>query len=160
MGGKKNFVEKLQATFDKGYFDVTNEPDMLYPHIFSEIAGEEWRTQKLVSAILQKHFTNTPAGIPGNDDTGTMSTWASMNMMGIYPLCPGRPDYTVVTPVFDKVTIHLDPTYHQGAHQLVIRKQGKGVYIKRIKVDGKVNAGFKIGHEQLVHSKEIVIETK
>ncbi len=160
MGGKKNFVEKLQATFDKGYFDVTNEPDMLYPHIFSEIAGEEWRTQKLVSAILQKHFTNTPAGIPGNDDTGTMSTWASMNMMGIYPLCPGRPDYTVVTPVFDKVTIHLDPTYHQGAHQLVIRKQGKGAYIKRIKVDGKVNAGFKIGHEQLVHSKEIVIETK
>ncbi|KGE13047.1 GH92 family glycosyl hydrolase [Sphingobacterium deserti] len=159
MGGKRNFVDKLQSTFDKGFFDVTNEPDMLYPHIFSEIDGEEWRTQKLVSNILKTHFTNMPGGIPGNDDTGTMSTWALMNMMGIYPLCPGRPDYTVVTPVFDKVVIHLDPAYHDGASQVVIRKAGTGNYIKNIRIDGKLNKGFKIAHDKLIHSKEIVIET-
>ncbi|WDF67263.1 GH92 family glycosyl hydrolase [Sphingobacterium oryzagri] len=159
MGGKKNFVQRLQSTFDKGYFDVTNEPDMLYPHIFSEIAGEEWRTQKLVKTILQEHFTNSPGGIPGNDDTGTMSTWALMNMMGIYPLCPGRPDYTVVTPVFDKVTIHLNPDFYQGTSQIVIRKEGQGDYIKAIKVDGKKNSGYKLAHDKLVNAKEIVITT-
>jgi Putative alpha-1,2-mannosidase len=46
MGGKKSFVDKLQAVFDNGYFDVTNEPDIHYPYLFSQIKGEEWRTQK------------------------------------------------------------------------------------------------------------------
>ena len=49
-----------------------------------------------------------PDGIPGNDDTGTMSAWAIFNMMGFYPDCPGEPSYTLSTPVFDKVTIRLD----------------------------------------------------
>ncbi len=161
MGGKKKFVDRLQATFDKGYFDVTNEPDMLYPHVFSEIKGEEWRTQKLVKQILDKHFTNSPGGIPGNDDTGTMSTWALMNMIGIYPFCPGRPDYTIVTPVFDKVTIQLDKKYYPKSDKVTIRRQkeGNGEYIKKIVVDGKPLLGFKISHEVLVNSKDILIIT-
>jgi alpha-1,2-mannosidase, putative len=161
MGGKKPFVEKLQAVFDLGYFDVTNEPDMLYPHIFSEINGEEWRTQQLVTQILKDHFTNTPGGIPGNDDTGTMSTWALMNMMGIYPLCPGRPDYTVVTPVFDQVTIHLNKDFYTENKQVVIRrvKNGEGDFIQEIRVDGKKIKGVKITHQDFVNSKEIQITT-
>lgn len=161
MGGKKAFVNKLQSVFDRGYFDVTNEPDMLYPHIFSELKGEEWRTQKLVLQILNEHFTNTPGGIPGNDDTGTMSAWALMNMMGIYPLCPGRPDYTVVTPVFDQVTIHLNPAFYSKNKQIVIRreKQGEGDFIREIWVDGKKKKGFKITHQDFVTSKEIRIVT-
>jgi predicted alpha-1,2-mannosidase len=161
MGGKQKFVDRLQATFDKGYFDVTNEPDMLYPHVFSEIKGEEWRTQKLVKEILEKHFTNSPGGIPGNDDTGTMSTWALMNMIGIYPFCPGRPDYTVVTPVFDKVTIQLDKKYYPNGDKVTIRRQkeGAGDYIKKIVIDGKPFNGFKINHQTLVNSKDILIVT-
>lgn len=161
MGGKKNFVNKLQSVFDKGYFDVTNEPDMLYPHIFSEFAGEEWRTQLLVSKILNEHFTNTPDGIPGNDDTGTMSAWALMNMMGMYPLCPGRPDYTLVTPVFDKVTIHLNPQYYPNNNQIVIRKEanGEGNFIQSVRFDGKKLEGVKIKHQDLINSKEILIVT-
>jgi putative alpha-1,2-mannosidase len=31
----------------------------------------------------------------GNDDTGTMSTWLVYSMMGIYPIAPGQPLYTV-----------------------------------------------------------------
>ena len=58
---------------------------------------------------MQKYFKNAPDGIPGNDDTGTMSAWAIFNMMGFYPDCPGEPAYTLSTPVFDKVTIKLDP---------------------------------------------------
>ena len=33
-------------------------------------------TQKLVKELLAKYFTTKPDGIPGNDDTGTMSAWA------------------------------------------------------------------------------------
>lgn len=160
MGGKKVFVKKLQEVFDHGYFDVTNEPDMLYPHIFSEFEGEEWRTQQEVTKILNNHFTNTPGGIPGNDDTGTMSAWALMNMMGIYPMCPGRPDYTVITPVFDQATIQLNTGFYTNS-KVVIRRErnGDGEFIKEIRIDGKRHKGFKISHQELVNSKEIIIVT-
>ena len=163
MGGKKNFVNKLQSVFDNGYFDVTNEPDMLYPHLFSEISGEEWRTQKIVRDILNNHFTNTTGGIPGNDDSGTMSAWALFNMMGLYPTCPGRPDYTVITPVFDKVTIKLNPEYYKS-DKVVIQKAGnktpEGLYIKHVEIDGKKTTGYKIKHSELTGASSIYYHIK
>ncbi len=158
MGGKKKFTEKLQSVFDKGYFDVTNEPDINYPHFFSQIKGEEWRTQQLVRQILDSHFTNAPGGLPGNDDTGTMSGWAVFNMMGFYPDCPGRPDYTVTTPVFDQITISLDPAYYPS-DKLIIRtvksENSTNAYIKEIRIDGKKKNGFRITHQELTGAKEI-----
>lgn len=159
MGGKQKFVNKLQSVFDKGYFDVTNEPDMIYPHLFSDVKGEEWRTQKLVKEILDNHFTNGTSGLPGNDDTGTMSSWALFNMMGFYPVCPGRSDYTLVTPTFDKITIKLDPRYYKS-DKLVITKikpvdASNPYYISRVDVDGQKIEGYRITHKQLTGAKEI-----
>ena len=82
MGGKKPFVDKLQRVFDEGLYDPANEPGIAYAHLFSYFKGEEWRTQKELHRLLQKYFKNAPDGIPGNDDTGTMSAWAIFNMMG------------------------------------------------------------------------------
>lgn len=159
MGGKQKFVNKLQSVFDKGYFDVTNEPDMIYPHLFSDVKGEEWRTQKLVKEILDNHFTNGTSGLPGNDDTGTMSSWALFNMMGFYPVCPGRPDYTLVTPTFDKITIKLDPRYYKSDKLVITKIKPMDVsnsdYISRVDVDGKKIEGYRITHKQLTGAKEI-----
>ncbi len=163
MGGKKQFVDKLQSVFDNGYFDVTNEPDIHYPYLFSEIAGEEWRTQKLVKDILAEHFTNKPDGLPGNDDTGTLSTWAVFSMMGLYPTCPGDPTYTMTTPTFDEVKVTLDTNFHKsGELTIKVDKGGKdNVYlIDYILVDGKKHKDYKISHEQLTSAKEIVYKLK
>ena len=94
MGGQKNFVEKLQMVFDKKLYDPANEPDIAYPYLFSYVKEEEWRTQKEVSRLLKECYKAAPKGIPGNEDTGTMSTWAIFSMIGIYPDCPGSPYYT------------------------------------------------------------------
>ena len=93
MGGRKSFVNKLQKVFDEGLYDPANEPDIAYPYLFSYFKGEEWRTEKIVSELLDKYYTTLPAGLPGNDDTGTMSAWAVFSMMGFYPDCPGDPSY-------------------------------------------------------------------
>ncbi|MDR2918900.1 MAG: GH92 family glycosyl hydrolase [Tannerella sp.] len=158
MGGNKKFVEKLQSVFDNGYFDVSNEPDIIYPHLFSQVKGEEWRTQKIVRDILAKHFTNETGGIPGNDDTGTMSTWALMNMIGFYPHCPGKPEYTVTAPVFDKVTIHLDPKFYKK-DKLVIetnRANADEYRLKSVMIDGKDIKKFIISHDELVNAGTII----
>ena len=125
MGGRKAFVNKLQKVFDEGLYDPANEPDIAYPYLFSYFKGEEWRTAKIVSELLDKHYTTRPDGIPGNDDTGTMSAWAVFSMMGFYPDCPGDPSYTLTVPRFDRVEITLDPTFCNGNDRLVITKTAK-----------------------------------
>lgn len=159
MGGQKRFVNKLQMVFDKGYYDPANEPDIAYPYLFSYFKGEEWRTQKLVKELLAKHYTTKPNGLPGNEDTGTMSSWAIFSMMGFYPDCPGVPEYTLTTPTFDKITIKLDPAYW-GTDKLVIRKEGGDGYIDQTRLGGKKYSKYRLTHEDLIHAGEITFVCK
>jgi predicted alpha-1,2-mannosidase len=153
MGGTKPFINKLQKVFDEGLYDPANEPDIAYPHLFSYFRGEEWRTQKEITELLAKYFRDAPDGIPGNDDTGTMSAWAVFNMMGFYPDCPGEPSYTLTTPTFDKVTIRLDKA-QWGRDSLVItteRPTPASLYIRDIQLGGKHFSRYRITHDELVH---------
>ena len=161
MGGKQKFVNKLQMIFDKGYYDPANEPDIAYPYLFSYFKGEEWRTQKLIKELLAKYYTTKPDGIPGNEDTGTMSSWAIFSMMGFYPDCPGVPEYTLTLPTFDKVTIKLDPKYY-GKDRLVIETTNPEVdspYVKSVKMGGK-ECGYRINHNDLVKAGTLTFTRK
>lgn len=140
MGGRKAFVNKLQKVFDEGLYDPANEPDIAYPYLFSYFKGEEWRTQKLVSELLDKHYTTRPDGIPGNDDAGTMSAWAVFSMMGFYPDCPGTPSYTLTTPRFDRVEI---------GDGLIITREGEGNLIRSVTLGGK-RTGYRVSHSDLL----------
>ncbi len=161
MGGQKKFVNKLQMVFDKGYYDPSNEPDIAYPYLFSYFKGEEWRTQKEVTRLLAEHFRNAPDGIPGNDDTGTMSAWAVFSMMGFYPDCPGKPSYMLTTPTFDKITLTLDKNFYPEG-ELVIEKTADLPYIKCVKVGdkGKALNSFSISHDELTSCGKLLYVTR
>ena len=141
MGGSRKFVSKLQMVFDKGLYDPANEPDIAYPYLFSYFKGEEWRTQKEVRKILQEVYSTEPAGIPGNDDCGTMSAWAVFSMMGFYPDCPGPPYYTLTTPSFSRIEISLDPSLCAGQDRLVITASGPTVSGSAVVSGGAVSVG-------------------
>ena len=160
MGGSKAFVNKLQRVFDENLYDPANEPDIAYPYLFSYFKGEEWRTQEMVAKLLKKHFTTLPDGIPGNDDTGTMSAWAVFSMMGFYPDCPGHPSYTLTTPAFDSVEITLNPELCGGKDKLVITTSGNGNRIKGMKVGGKVYGKYRISHKELTEAGTLNITRK
>ena len=149
--GKSRFISTLKNVFEKGYYDPTNEPDIAYPYLFSRIKGYEHLTQSYVRQLLDENYSTTPDGLPGNDDTGTMSTWAVFSMMGIYPDCPGEPYYTVTTPRFERVEIDTD----HGT--IVIASEGKGDYIKSITLGGK-SAGYRISHAELMKAKELKLK--
>ncbi|MBC8603308.1 glycoside hydrolase family 92 protein [Parabacteroides acidifaciens] len=154
MGGPKKFVDRLQMVFDKGYYDMANEPDIAYPYLFSYFKGEAWRTQKLVRELLGKYYHNAPNGLPGNDDTGTMSTWAIFSMMGFYPACPGDLDYVLTSPTFNKVTIRLDKKFYPKG-ELVIESAHQtpdDIYIKEVTAGGKKLKGYTISQQELVNA--------
>ena len=162
MGGQRKFVDKLQMVFDKGLYDPANEPDIAYPYLFSYFKGDEWRTQKTVTELLKKYYTTRPDGIPGNEDTGTMSAWAIFSMIGLYPDNPGDPSYTLTTPVFDKVTLHLDPKFYPNGDITIEtdRTSPSQQYIKSITIGGKKLNGFRIAHRQLMEGKTLKMQLK
>ena len=146
MGGAKAYTARLQKVFDEGLFDPANEPDIAYPYLFSRFKGAEKKTWTYVDKILSEHYRNAPDGIPGNDDTGTMSAWAVFSMLGFYPDCPGDPSYTLTRPAFPKVTVTLP-----DGSTLVITRTGAP---SRVRVGGR-NKGFRISHEDLVSAGSI-----
>ncbi len=157
-GGAKKFVANLDKVFTEGLFDMSNEPDMSYPYYFSFIKGEEWRTQHYVDIMLEKHFKNAPAGLPGNDDTGTMSAWCALSMMGIYPPIPSDDNYVVIVPKFEKSTITLDPKYYSNK-SVVIERVGDGKYVDKITAGGKTLKGHIISHKELTECGVLKIYT-
>lgn len=157
MGGKKSFVNRLQKVFDEGLYDPANEPDIAYPYLFNYFKGEEWRTQTEIHRLLNKYYKDTPDGIPGNEDCGTMSTWALFSMMGFYPDCPGSPWYSLTSPVFDKVTLHLDKRYYpKGNLVITAQRPSKDSYlIKSMTLGGKPLNRYRVSHEELVNAGQL-----
>ncbi|MCM4173430.1 glycoside hydrolase family 92 protein [Arenibacter sp. TNZ] len=154
MGGTKAFTNRLQDVFDKGQYDMANEPDIAYPYLFNYVKGEEKRSQKMVSDLLNKYYKNAPDGLPGNDDTGTMSAWAVFSMMGIYPVSPANPVYTITSPKFNKITIHLDTDYYkQEKLTITSNLSEENQFIENISIKGKPHKGYFISHEELVNGQ-------
>ncbi|WP_073119792.1 GH92 family glycosyl hydrolase [Wenyingzhuangia marina] len=157
MGGKKEFTNQLQKVFDDKQFDMANEPDIAYPYLFNYIKGEEYRSQKLVQQLVKEYFKNTPDGLPGNDDTGTMSAWLIYSMMGFYPITPGEPNYTITTPMFDKITIELNSEYYQNKKIVITKETNNNDNIKKIELNGKEFKGYFITHDELVNGHTLKV---
>ena len=162
MGGQKQFVKRLQSVFDKGYYDPANEPDIAYPYLFSRFKGEEWRTQEEVRKLIDKYYTDKPDGIPGNDDTGTMSAWVVFSMLGFYPDCPGDPSYTLTSPVFDRVTLHLDKRYYPAGDLTIEanRPAPSSYLINTMTLGDKKLNSFRVSHEALVKGGKLTFNLK
>ena len=164
MGGKEAFAEKLdnlyveqydgvlKSTFLMQYPDATglmgqfcmgNEPSFHIPWVYNWL-GRPDKTSKVINRILNEQYTSAPDGLPGNDDLGTMGAWYVFACTGLYPMIPGVGGFTLSTPVFDKVVIHLkhgDITITGGSE--------KRIYTTALKLDGKPYGSTWIGWDAL-----------
>ncbi|WP_050061813.1 GH92 family glycosyl hydrolase [Silvibacterium bohemicum] len=104
-GGNTAFIHRLDWTFLRGHFDVTNEPGFLLPTLYN-YAGRPDRTADMVHLILEKAFSDTRAGIPGNDDSGAMSSWLIFSTLGIFPVA-GQDVYLIGTPSIPEASLDL-----------------------------------------------------
>jgi len=123
LGGPKEFIQKLDDMFNasmemsgRHQSDITgligqyahgNEPSHHMAYLYN-FAGEAWKTQKLVRQIMADQYSEKPDGLCGNEDCGQMSAWYVMGAMGFYPVTPGTDYYVTGSPIFDKVSIHLE----------------------------------------------------
>ena len=139
LHGESSFVERLQRMFDSDRFVMWNEPDMAYPYLFTFIDGEASRTQIQVRSAMDRYFGAGADGLPGNDDAGALSAWFVFSALGFYPVTPGRAEYRVGSPLFERVVIHLDDPPYSG-DTFVIEAEGNSpdhVLIEEMTLNGK-----------------------
>ena len=105
LGGDDAFVKWLDVLFNKKLYTQGNEPDILAPWMYIH-AGRPDRTADQVRAILASEYHPGRAGLPGNDDAGTISAWYVWGAMGLYPNA-GQPFYYIGSPIFSRVALDL-----------------------------------------------------
>ena len=131
MGGRENFVAKLDAifdsapTFDDSYYggqihEITemlvmdlgqyahgNQPIQHMIYLY-DYAGAPYKAQKWIRTVMEKLYEPTPDGLCGDEDNGQTSAWYVFSALGFYSVCPAANEYVIGTPMFKKATIHLE----------------------------------------------------
>lgn len=161
VGGKKRFTEKLDSMFTYvatgielplfstgmiGQYAHGNEPGHHVAYLYNAV-GQPWKTQKYVGQIVRELYTNTPAGLCGNEDCGQMSAWYVLSAMGFYPVNPVSCKYEIGSPLFPEAKIKLD----NGKTFTIKAKNagGKNVYVKSVTLNGKPLKKSYITHDQI-----------
>ncbi len=113
MGGRAAVVKRLNAFFtelntgtDRPYFYIGNEPVFAVPWAY-DFAGAPWGAQEVARRAETELFTDTPEGLPGNDDLGAMSAWYVFAALGAYPAIPGVGGLALDSPLFPREVLQL-----------------------------------------------------
>ena len=153
--GKYGFLNQFpDSTGLMGMFCMGNEPSFHIPYFYNYI-GKPWMTQRRLRTIMDLWFTNSPLGICGDEDSGAMSSWLAFSALGLYPVCPGKPEYALSSPLFDEIELSL------GEKTFTIRAEGAGDglrYIRSAKLNGKDYDRAFLDHRDLTAGGELVLE--
>ena len=136
-GTKNPYHQKGQEPWWNSYNNPVNEPTELIAFLFNH-SGAPWLTQKWVLQSEKVYLTG-PEGMPGDDDTGQMSAWYVLAAIGLHQICPGDLRYEIFTPVFDNISLKLDPKYTKGGTFTVTAKHHSpaDIYIQSATLNGQ-----------------------
>lgn len=174
MGGKKALEKYLDQMFVEQYstykfnflaqfpdetgligqFCMGNEPSFHIPYLYNR-TGQPWKAQRKLREIMRLWYSDTPLGICGDEDGGAMCAWYVFSAMGFYPVCPGKPEYDIGSPVFESVRIHLD-----GGKTFTIRAEGnteKTKYIQSAALNGQPYDAAQLQHSDIMAGGELVL---
>lgn len=92
-------LEELATGYALGRFEgLNNEPDMEAPWAY-HYAGRPDRTAEIVHAAVHQQFGTGRGGLPGNDDSGGISSWYVWASLGLFPVA-GQNLFLVNAPAF------------------------------------------------------------
>jgi predicted alpha-1,2-mannosidase len=164
MGGKEKMKAKLDAYFEGGHNDHSNEPSHHAPYMYAAIGYPTW-TQNLTRSIAWTNYNATSAGLGGNEDLGQMSSWYLYSAVGFYPVNPASDEYVVGAPWFEKVAICFPAGASTGGiggedHTLTITAPGAVTkpFVKSLTVDGVSIERPLLLHQQIVTATHIAFE--
>ncbi|KAN0063265.1 hypothetical protein ACQY0O_004429 [Thecaphora frezii] len=174
MGGDAGFLERLQASFLPGFgtsvgvnndagsalFNPGNEPSFTAPFLYNLVPGNAWRTVNQTRSVVDRYYSDTRNGYPGNVDAGALNSWLLWNLLGLFPLAP-LPIYFISAPRLPTLEVDLfagtksATTLTILAHNLDL---DTNVYPQNVSFNGQpLNRGW-LWHHELAQGGNLVFE--
>ena len=155
LGGRQAFAERLDTALRTQKILFDNEPVFHIPYLFND-AGYPGKTQEWVSRLRDGRYAATPGGLPGNDDLGACSSWYVFSALGFFPVCPGRPEYELGTPLFHSAVLHL-----ANGRTFTVKAGGAGrkrPYVRSFTLNSIRYNRFTLSHALIVKGGELVAQ--
>ena len=140
------------VALDMGQYAHGNQPVQHAAYLY-DYTLSPWKTQYHVREIMNRLYKPTPDGYCGDEDNGQTSAWYVFSAMGFYPVCPGRAEYAMGSPLFDKVTLNMS----SGKSFTIVADNNKpeNVYINSAKLNQKRYTKNYILHSDIVNGGEL-----
>ena len=151
-GGEETFRKRLDRFFERGYYNVQNEPSFLTPCLYHWIGRPDLSTRR-IHEIVNNHYSDKPDGLPGNDDSGAMSSWLAFHMMGLYPNA-GHDYYLLNVPLLPEYTLHL-----ANGKSLHVQRKGNGNGFGSVTFNGRELTNARITHDELMEGGNLLFTT-
>ena len=138
------------AAVEFGQYAHSNQPSHHVLYMFTA-AGRRDRTQHWVHRVLNELYS--PDNFCGDEDTGSMAAWYILSALGIYSLCPGKPEWTLGGPLFERAEINFP-----DGRKIQIEADSKtpGDYLNRVTLNGVEQQGPSIPHAELAKGGRLV----
>ena len=167
MGGNEELCEKLNYSFEqaapsdfvygynKGHVSYANQPGCSNAHVFNR-AGSPWLSQYWVRRVNEQAYggTSPDVGYGGHDeDQGQMGGVSALMSLGLFSLrgtCSQEPVYEITSPIFDEVTIRLNPEYYSDETFTIKTYDNSrdNVYIQKAALNGESLENCWFTHDQ------------
>ena len=160
-GGRKiDAFSGLHTAYNHG-----NQPNLHISWLFN-FSGKPWLSQKWVRDICNEFY-----GIEGihgygygqDEDQGQLGAWYVMAAIGLFDvkgLTAIDPTFQIGSPLFDKVTIRLNPNYYKGRTFVIETRNNapENYYIHTIKLNEKHHNSVHIPLSDLTRGGKMTIE--
>jgi len=158
-----NFIA-AHASHSSSWVDYENQPGTQMAHLFN-YAGAPWLSQKWVREVKERTFGGiTPyEGYNGDEDQGQMGALGVLMAMGLFSVDGGasvEPVYEITSPIFDRITIRLDPEYYPGKKFVIFTKNNsaENMYIQSARLNGKPHSKVWFTHDEFIRGGMLELE--
>ncbi len=180
-GGYRKYIKRLDEQFQRaepyGFFmsskqrhdietatwiDYGNQPGTGLAHLFN-YARAPWLTQYWVRKVKEEYCNITPyGGYKGDEDQGQMGALGVLMAIGLFEVDGGvsvNPVYEITSPVFDKITLHLNEEYYPGKTFVIATENNSpdNIYIQKTELNGKKWNKFYFPHDVLINGGQLNI---
>jgi predicted alpha-1,2-mannosidase len=135
------------AAVDFGQYAHSNQP-VHHVLMMYAAAGRPDKMQHWVRRVMNELYSAGPEGLCGDEDNGEMCAWFVLNAIGLFPLCPGVPEWVLTSPIAGKATI----TPAGGKRFTIVGRDAAKdrAYVSSVTLNGKPHEKLTIDHATLV----------
>lgn len=154
IGGAGAYVDYLDYIFDERDFKMSNEPLFLVPYQYI-YAGRHDKTAERLQNIMRNQYKASPSGLPGQDDSGAMSSWFVFSSMGFFPVA-GQDIYLIGSPLFSESFVNLE---NDACFRIVAENLShENIYVQSATLNGNLLEKAWFRHEQIAEGGELVLK--